>query len=250
MKFLLFACDEVGFQISCFFKEKRIKPLNLVLDERNIGNYNDKIVEKLGLTKKEVIYSNEIYSEKNIDRLKKAEPDLSLLIWWPKIINKDLISIPRLGTINLHPSYLPYNRGKDPNFWAIKDDTIFGVSIHFVNNDIDAGKIIAQKEIGITWEDTGKTLYEKSKKCIVELFKETFPNILSEDVRATRSNETGTIHYRKDLDCASQIEIDKEYLARDLLNLIRARSFPPHPAAWFLDSGKKYEVRIEIKRVV
>ncbi len=45
------------------------------------------------------------------------------------------------------------------------------------------------------------------------------------------------------------IDLDKSYKARDLLNIIRARTFYPHPAAYFVDGGEKYEVRIDIKRV-
>jgi len=44
------------------------------------------------------------------------------------------------------------------------------------------------------------------------------------------------------------IELDKAYKARELLDLLRARTFRPHPGAWFLENGERYEVRVEIKK--
>ena len=46
--------------------------------------------------------------------------------------------IPKYETINLHPSYLPHFKGKDPNFWSILKDGPYGVSIHRVNKKIDS----------------------------------------------------------------------------------------------------------------
>ena len=68
------------------------------------------------------------------------------LLWWPKIIKKDLIEIPSSGVINIHPSYLPFCRGKDPNYWALRDDLKFGVSIHKVTPGIDDGPILFRKK--------------------------------------------------------------------------------------------------------
>ena len=49
--------------------------------------------------------------------------------------------------INLHISYLPYNRGAHPNFWSFVENTPSGVSIHQVDSGIDTGKIVIQKQI-------------------------------------------------------------------------------------------------------
>ena len=57
----------------------------------------------------------------------------------------------------------------------------------------------------------------------------------------------GNLHYSYEIDSASKIDLNKFYKARDLLNLIRARTFTPYPGAWFVENEKKYEIRINIK---
>lgn len=98
--------------------------------------------------------------------------DLIILAWWPYILKEALIKIPKIGCLNFHPSYLPYNRGKHPNFWSLVEDVPFGVSLHFVDTGIDSGSIAFQKIVPKSWEDTGKTLHEKGKREIVKLFQE------------------------------------------------------------------------------
>jgi cephalosporin hydroxylase/methionyl-tRNA formyltransferase len=175
--------------------------------------------------------------------------DWGFLIWWPWIIDTDLISLPRNGFINTHPSLLPYNRGKYPNFWAIVEGAPFGVSLHIVDSGIDSGDIIAQLPIPYGWEDNGASLYEAATRAIVDLFKETYPKIRQGKFSRTPQDPTkGSFHFSKELDSASRIDLEKRYLARDLLNLLRARTFPGYPACWFQDEGETYEVRVVIKR--
>jgi len=250
MKVVLFASDWVGAEIARFFGEINEIPICLVLDIHDRGNFNKKIIEFLGIDEEKILYYNALEKEETYKQLKQIELDLGILAWWPYIIKKDLISIPHRGFINFHPSYLPYNRGKDPNFWSLATGTPFGATIHYVDEGIDSGDIITQTIIEYDWEDTGKSLYEKAKTEIVNLFRANYHYIKSREIRKIpQPKDRRSIHYRKDIDKASQICLDKKYYARELLNLIRARTFPPHPGAWFIDDGKKYEVRVEIRRI-
>jgi len=88
------------------------------------------------------------------------------------IIKKDIINKFPDKIINLHMSYLPWNRGADPNLWSFLENTPKGVTIHFMDEGIDTGNIIIQKEIKYNFEvDTLKSTYEKLSKTIEELFK-------------------------------------------------------------------------------
>jgi len=176
--------------------------------------------------------------------------DIGILAWWPKILHEPIITFPRQGFINFHPSLLPYNRGKHYNFWALVEQSPFGVTLHFIDGGIDKGDIIAQHEIFYDWTDTGASLYHKAQQEILNLFYETYPKIrIGEVCRIRQDHSKGSFHLAKEIEFASQLEIDKTYLARDLLNLIRARTFPGHPACYFFEKGHKYEVRIEIKKI-
>lgn len=176
--------------------------------------------------------------------------DYIFLLWWPYIISEKIIDLATYGVINTHPSLLPYNRGKNYNFWNLVEDTPFGVTLHFVDIRIDAGDIIFQKTIQKTWECTGKTLYKKAKFEMIQLFKESYKRILNHEYsRKTQDLSKGSYHNSNELEKASEIFLDKEYKAKELLNLLRARTFTPYNGCYFYDEDKKYEIQINIKRV-
>jgi methionyl-tRNA formyltransferase len=245
----LFASGLIGYEITKFFSDEK-EPLScLVLDSKDIKGFNEQIKCASNIQEEKILYSNSLYDKKTINLLKEMNLDLAILAWWTYIIKDDIIDIPKYGYLNFHPSYLPYNKGKDPNFWSIVEDVPFGVSLHFINSGIDTGDIAFQTVIEKSWEDTGKTLYEKAIQEIIALFKNNFHLIKTGNIpRLSQNLNQGSFHKRKELDLASRIDLEKNYNARDLLNIIRARTFSPHPAAWFIDNGHKYEVIIEIKK--
>jgi methionyl-tRNA formyltransferase len=197
-----------------------------------------------------VLTSDDLKESPPLSVLRELELDLIILAWWPYILKEDLIRLPRVGCLNFHPSYLPYNRGKHYNYWSIVEERPFGVTIHWVDEEIDQGEIAFQSLIPKSWEDTGETLYFKAQKEMVRLFKENFHRIKAGDIpRKPQDLRLGSFHYAKELEEASRIDLEKEYNARHLLNLLRARTFPPNPGAWFLDRGVKYEVRVKITAV-
>jgi len=250
MKILLLACDEIGAETARFLNNIGDTPIALVLDSGNRNGYNDQIIKLSGVNKNLIINEKELKKHSVIKWLKSLQPDLGISSWWPHIIDRMTIDVPKKRIINFHPSFLPYNRGKDPNFWSLLTGTPFGVTIHYVDEGIDSGDIIAQKLINVTWEDTGQSLYKKSKQNILSLFKKCYEDIKMNGISPIPQDfEKASLHYRKDLDGASRIYLARSYKAKDLLNLIRARTFPPHPSAWFEEDGEKYEVRIEIKKV-
>jgi methionyl-tRNA formyltransferase len=194
-----------------------------------------------------------VYDVKNLDETAKAirllNGNIFLLAWWPLILKREFLSLGQEVTLNLHPSLLPYARGKDPNFWTIVEQSPFGVSIHHVIPEIDAGDIAFQREISYTWEDTGETLYGKAGRTMVELFRDSYPRIVNFDIpRQAQALTKGTFHRREELDARSLIDLDQRYTAKEFINLLRARTFEPHDACRFVDGGETYEVRVSIRR--
>jgi len=175
--------------------------------------------------------------------------DLGLLAWWPMIVGQRVLSIPEHGFINTHPSLLPHNRGKHYNFWAIVEQAPFGVTLHKVDEGVDTGDVVAQALIPYGWEDTGKSLYEKASAATIELVRQEYERLRSLKYPSVKQSlDSGSFHRAKELDQASRIDLDKSYTGRELLNLLRARTFLPHPACWFSEDGVTYEVRVEITR--
>jgi methionyl-tRNA formyltransferase len=249
MNIALFASDRVGYEIAQFLAVQEEPIVCLVLDSNDRKGYSE-LIRKAFADRYPVFYSDQLSQTETLDRLHDFDLDLIILAWWPYLIKNPLISIPRLGCLNFHPSYLPYCRGKDPNFWAIVEGAPFGVTLHFIDLGIDTGDIAFQSLIPVMQEDTGQTLYEKALKAIVELFKANYPYIRMGDIpRIAQDPTQGNFHRRKELTKASEIILTQEYRAEDLLNILRARTFPPHAGAWFSHNNEKYEVRIEITKV-
>jgi methionyl-tRNA formyltransferase len=187
--------------------------------------------------------------EASAEAIRSFGGNIFVLAWWPLILKREFLALGQDVTLNLHPSLLPYARGKDPNFWAIVEESPFGVSIHHVVPEIDAGDVAYQREIPYTWEDTGETLYRKAGETMVELFRDSYSRIVNFDIpRHPQAIASGTFHMRKELDVRSLIDLDQPYTARQLLNLLRARTFKPHAACRFVDGAETYEVRVSILR--
>jgi methionyl-tRNA formyltransferase len=247
----LFADGEVGKQLLDFvWTDHQATLIALVhTDEQGIVAKQSGVLglSDVGIP---VLCANTLSEADLAERLRAQRCDYFVLGWWPRIIQKQLISAAIQGVINLHPSLLPYNRGRNYNFWTIIEDSPFGVSLHFVDEGIDTGDVIAQVRIPKSWEDTGESLYLRAREEIITLFKRTYPKIITGTISATRQElGKGSFHYAKEMGEASRIDLDRSYTARELLNLIRARTFPPHPACSFEDAGERYEVTVRIRKI-
>lgn len=236
MKLLLMAHDVVGTRIANFLLNNYKKDLYLVVTTEE--NYIFRECMRFSVP---VRIDGKGYPVPKVD--------LGILAWWPHIIKKELIEYPKHGFINTHPSYLPYNRGKHYNFWALVEQAPFGVTLHRVEEGIDSGAIIAQRKIPYGWTDTGETLYYKAQDAMVELFMDNYPKLRKLKFRERKQPAGGSFHKAEEISFASQIFLDREYKARDLINLLRARTFPLKPSCWFKDKGHEYEITTTIRRV-
>jgi len=90
------------------------------------------------------------------------------------ILRRDVLDLFPGRIVNLHISLLPYNRGADPNLWSFLEDTPKGVSIHHIDNGIDTGDLVVQRETTFMPGETLATSYEKLQAMIVRLFAETW----------------------------------------------------------------------------
>lgn len=123
--------------------------------------------------------------------------DFSFLIsyGYRHIISKDILDYFPNRAINLHISYLPWNRGSDPNFWSFVDGTPKGVTIHFMDEGIDTGDIIVQRQVELDVEtETLRSSYNKLHDNLKELFKQHWPAIKSGTCSRTPQPRTGTSH--------------------------------------------------------
>jgi methionyl-tRNA formyltransferase len=164
------------------------------------------------------------------------------------IVPPDVMALFPRGVVNLHPSYLPYNRGQYPNVWSIVEGTPAGVTLLFMDRGIDMGDVIAQTQVTVEPVDTGESLYRKLEQAGLELFQAEWPRIASGELtRVAQDPGAGTIHRVRDVEAIDRIDLDATYTGRELLNVLRARTFRPYKGAYFEDAGRRVYLRLELE---
>jgi len=246
MKMAACVANLVGRDLALFLTQKKCD-LDFVITCKN-DPYEEEIYKIFSSHKIKCHRKIDANSEFFINELKSNDIDLVFLLWWSDIIKQKSIDAANLGFINMHPSLLPVNRGMHPYYWSIVDETPAGVSLHFINAGVDDGDILFQKKIETPITMTGDILYDKSVDCIVQLFKDNYDKICTGKLNPKKQDETqSTFHLAKDIEEHSNIELDREYKASDLINIMRARSFKGRPSSYFIKDEKKYYINIEIR---
>tara|TARA_A100001015_G_scaffold320511_1_gene447142 strand:- start:121 stop:696 length:576 start_codon:yes stop_codon:yes gene_type:complete len=151
------------------------------------------------LRSKKIIVS--IYKNRVLNYKIAKKFDFIISFGYRKIISKDLILKIKRPIINLHISYLPYNRGAHSNFWSFIKNTPKGVTIHEINTGIDTGKIISRKKIQfkINKQTTFKLTYEILIKEVEKLFKRHYKSIISGNYTAKKQSFKTKLNFKKDL---------------------------------------------------
>lgn len=247
MRILYLGNNWVGWQVIKWLKEQGEEIIGIVIHPTRKQKYADEIVQIAALPPERIFNGSQICKPEVNQTIRNLSPDIGLSVLFDYILKPDFVSIFPHGVVNLHPAYLPYNRGQYPNVWSIVDDTPAGVTLHYIDSGIDTGDIIARKDIEIELVDTGETLYRKLEQASLVLFQETWPLIKSgKAARLQQSNEPGTYHTSKDVNAIDEIHLEREYVARDLINVLRARTFPPYKGAYIRHRGKKIYLRLQL----
>lgn len=130
--------------------------LNRVLGIRRKLFFLQELAKPYDIRIQKVLDINSPSSRKMIEGI---QPDLIASVYFDQWVSPEVLKIPRLGCINLHHALLPEFAGPFPNFWALlKRRDRVGVTVHYMNEDLDAGDIIAQEEIKVTAADTVMSL--------------------------------------------------------------------------------------------
>ncbi|EXI69604.1 MAG: Polymyxin resistance protein PmrI [Candidatus Accumulibacter adjunctus] len=158
------------------------------------------------------------------------------LIWvnsYSMIIRADVLSLSRLGGINIHHALLPRNRGCNPIQWAIINrDTETGVTLHELTSGIDEGPIIAQRRVALLFEDTWQTLRDRLARATDELIAANLPQILSGSWTAHDQDERAANYCCRRTPDDGLFRWSQPVVA--IYNHIRAL-LPPLPPAFYVD---------------
>ncbi|MDP3954688.1 MAG: formyltransferase family protein [bacterium] len=248
-KVVLLANDLVGLEVAKYLSECKEKIVALVLHPKSNERFSSKIKSVLlrgGLVRKNIFYADQLRDPVYLEKISKLNPGLAISAWFGHVLKKNFIDIFPSGVINFHNSYLPYNRGKYPHVWALYDESKYGVSLHYIDEKIDTGKIITRQEIRAMHTDIAGSLYDISLHEIIKLFIKTWPALKKNKIRPISQNKNGTHHFAKEVERLDFIDIKKRYLGKDLINQLRSRSFKNRSYAYFLHEGKRVYIKVTL----
>lgn len=172
------------------------------------------------------------------NELRDLNPELGIVVAY-RILPVEVFTIPKYGTFNLHASLLPKYRGAAPIQWAlINGEKVTGVTTFFLQEKVDTGNIILQREVLIDEEDNFQTLHDKLAKVGAELVLETVKRIEEKNYQVQPQN---------DLEATLAPKITKELCrinwnqkAYNIHNLVRGLS--PIPGAFTLLGNKIFKI--------
>lgn len=171
-----------------------------------------------------------------IELIKSYHPDLIIMAGWRQIIKKELLAVPLMGIVGLHPTLLPEGRGSAPIIKTILTGLkISGVTIYYLGEGLDDGDIIGQEVFLIKSDDHAQDVYEKVIVAGRKLIRQYLPMLIK--LTAPRTKQYTIPDLRPKIILNAELDFENESIDA-LYKKIRAFS-KPYLGAYVVKDGKK-----------
>ena len=182
---------------------------------------------------------SKLNSPEFLEVIRKTQPDYIVSGYYARIFSDELLGIPKVGCVNYHPARLPHLRGLTPHFsHMLLGDKKNYATLHWLDQGVDTGDIIAIASIDILPEDTGFETGRKLTEEGMRVFREMWPKI--KEGKAPRikqdNKDAGEFYFSWDL-----AEIDWSKTAVEIWNVVRSLTHPLG-GAWTMAGGHKMNV--------
>lgn len=164
--------------------------------------------------------------------------DLVLSLHCKQIVPSQMLA--KVRCINVHPGFNPYSRGWFPHVFSMLDGKPCGATIHEIDERIDSGPIIEQREVIVYAWDTSLTVYERVVDMEIELLQAGLRDIIEGDYTTFSPSGTGSLNTREDFARVCELDLDDVDSLGAHINRLRALSHGDIENAWFIDQdGRK-----------
>ena len=246
--FVFFGGRIFGYRCLKVLLELNLRPAIVVVNTDEKRKPPDKSTSILKLALDEglsIMDFKQLVSKNGLKTLKVLSPSVGFCAFFPRIIPTSVFHLFKLGITNIHFSLLPEHRGQFPTVYAIfEGQNKTGVTLHWINEEVDLGDIILQETIKITYADTGKSLFTKCLEKGVDCFERqisfykhnSWPESqIQNKLKASKSPVR--IHL------PNEGKINWSWSGERIRNFIRAMTFPPYDIAEFSIGNNCYEIR-------
>jgi methionyl-tRNA formyltransferase len=174
---------------------------------------------------------------KTREQIESYEPEFLFVIGWSRLVNEDVLNIPSVTALGMHPAPLPRGRGRAPIVWSlIKGLDTTAMSFFHLVEEADAGDLVAQHEIPIKVEDDAASLYEKVRLAAKDLIRATYDDLESQDFPRLEQGDSKATWWPKRVPRHGLVDWTKT--PEELYDWIRGQSHPYPGAFSYLDGTK------------
>jgi len=155
----------------------------------------------------------------------------------PKYVLKKI----KIGGINFHPSYLPFNRGRHSTFWGIVKKTPLGASSHWLSSNFDEGDIFYQKKLKGFEKNSAKIIYNQQLKLLKEVITKTIYLISNKKfIKIKQDSKHASYHRSNEIKKFITFNLDRKIDNFKFSRIIRATCFNKKTGFFIKDDKNKY----------
>ncbi len=177
-----------------------------------------------------IVYEQKnVNKKKSVNKLEQLKPDLIVVVAFGQILSREIIDLPKKGCINLHASLLPKYRGASPIHQPIiNGESETGVTVMFIEEELDAGDIISQKRVKIDEKETVGDLHDKLARIGSNLLVKSMIDIKNNRINPEPQDDSKASYTGKLNKNIGKIDWNKS--AKEIYNLVRGVN--PWPGAY------------------
>jgi len=182
-----------------------------------------------------VIQPERVKNQEFMEIFRDISPDMGIVAAFGQILSREILEIPKMGCINVHPSILPKYRGAAPMNWTIiRGEVKTGVTIMLMDEGLDTGDILTQEETMIGAEESFGKLHDRLANMGAVILLKTVEMITSGTVTRTSQDDSLATYAPRLKKEDGLIQWNSD--VRQIVNLIRGLS--PVPCAYTSYKGK------------
>lgn len=249
MRIVYFGNGPVALDVLRFLQAEDEQIVALVLHDDGQRRLGDELIAESGLPPALVFSGSALREPSTIETLQQLNADIGFSALFGVILKLAVLELFPRGVVNVHPGYLPYNRGRNAQIWSIIDGTPVGATLHYMDAGVDTGPIVDRLQVTVEAWDTGESLRVKLEQACVDVTLLGWAAVRSGTPPTPQDSGEGTLHRVRDVDGINEINPDATYRAGDLIDLLRALSSPPQSrGAYFQTATGKVWVSVSLER--
>jgi methionyl-tRNA formyltransferase len=243
-KIVLMADGYVGLEVAKKIVQQGDQIVRVYLHEKEVGKLSEEIKDASNCA--DYFHAHSLKDTDHVEGLRSLNADFIITVYWAHLLKPEVISCAK-DTVNFHPALLPINRGWYPHVHSILDGSPLGITLHRIDEGADTGPVWAQKKIELSLYDTAKTAYDKLQNEIVELFSDNWSSIRSGEIEPRTQSVDGAIYHKKsEIEKLDHLDLDNIGSAKELITILKARSFGDLGFAYYEDKGKRVYLNLRL----